>query len=109
MPKLVCIESPWAGLGGGEKAASYLRDCIRDSISRGEFPIASHAIWCVAGGISDSVEANRFRGMSAGMKFIEVCDLVAVYTDHGISQGMRRAIDYAGVCGKPIVARRVGV
>jgi len=41
---LTVIESPWAGLGAGEKAKKYLRNCIRDALARNEIPWASHAM-----------------------------------------------------------------
>lgn len=106
--KLVCIESPWAGLGGGREAALYLRRCIRDSLKRGELPLASHAVFCIAGGIDDNIPELRARGLSAAMRYILAADLVAVYVDHGISQGMKRALDFANANQKIIQARRIG-
>jgi len=106
--KLVCIESPWAGLGGGQEAARYLRRCIRDSVSRGELPLASHAVFCVAGGLDDNVEILRARGLSAALRYILAADMIAVYCDHGISEGMKKAISFAHAHQKIVVARRIG-
>ena len=38
--KLVILESPYAG--DVEANVEYARACVRDSLSRGEAPIASH-------------------------------------------------------------------
>ena len=41
--KLVIIESPYAG--DIEKNVAYARDCVRDSLMRGEAPYASHLLY----------------------------------------------------------------
>lgn len=41
--RLVILESPYAG--NIEKNVAYARACVRDSLSRGEAPIASHLLY----------------------------------------------------------------
>lgn len=45
--RIVVLESPYAG--DIERNTNYARDCMRDSILRGEAPIASHLIYTQAG------------------------------------------------------------
>jgi hypothetical protein len=106
MKKLVCIESPWRNFA---LARPYLSACIRDAVMRGEVPIASHAMFCVASDFNDEVDADRALGLTAARVMIQNCQLVAVYCDHGISEGMRRAMEFAFSINKPVETRRIGL
>jgi len=101
--KRVIIESPYAG--NVERNCAYLRECILDSLSRGEAPFASHAFYTLF--LDDLNPAERKQGMRAGTAWMGVADLVAVYTDKGISPGMEKGIALAEQVGIPIVERRL--
>jgi hypothetical protein len=103
---LVIIESPYAG--DVERNLRYLRACLRDSLMRGEAPFASHALYTQPGVLDDGVPEERERGMVAGFEWGAVATCVAVYTDAGISMGMRRGIERAREAGQPVVARSIG-
>lgn len=55
--RLVIIESPFAG--DVEKNTRYARACVRDSLLRGEAPIASHLLYTQGGILNDDVPAER--------------------------------------------------
>lgn len=104
---LVVIESPWAGLGAGEKAKKYLRACIRDSLARDELPWASHAMLAWTEALYETDDEQRAEGIEVNKRMVLRADLIAVYTDHGISAGMAVAIRYARMHGKKVAERRI--
>jgi len=91
--KLVVIESPYAG--DIEAHVEYARKCVRDSLKRGEAPIASHLLYTQPGILRDEVPGERSWGMNAGHMWIPKADLLAVYTDKGTSKGMSWGIGIA--------------
>lgn len=107
-PPLVVIESPWAGLGAGERAANYLRQCIRDSLARGEIPWASHAMLAATRALYEEDEDQRHEGLEVNKAFIlHYATLVVFYTDHGMSPGMALARRWAGIHGKTTEERTI--
>lgn len=105
MTRLVIIESPYAGnVTDNER---YARAALRDSILRGECPIASHLLLTQPGILRDDVPAEREQGIEAGLAWYRVADLCALYIDNGISPGMRRAIDRARFYGVAVEERRL--
>jgi hypothetical protein len=102
----VVIESPYAG----DVALNlrYLRACMRDCILRGESPYASHALLTKDGVLDDDVPAERALGIRAGFAWRDVADATVVYTDLGMSTGVRAGIDDAITKGRPIEYRSFG-
>lgn len=89
--KRVIIESPYHGTRRQmRKNYEYALACIRDSLSRGEAPLASHVLYDSI--LDDHKKDERVTGMSAGFAWGEVANLVAVYIDNGISPGMEVGI-----------------
>ncbi len=101
--RLVIIESPYAG--DVERNTEYARLCVRDSLARGEAPIASHLLYTQPGVLRDEVETERQWGIDAGLAWLAVAELSAVYTDHGISVAMKHGIKVAVDAGVPVVYR----
>lgn len=101
--KRVILESPYAG--ETELNVEYARSCIRDSLSRGEAPIASHLLYTQPGILRDDVTKERQWGIDAGLAWIEVADATVVYTDRGISSGMKYGIQAAERAGRPVEYR----
>jgi hypothetical protein len=101
--RLVVIESPYAG----DVAANvdYARAAIRDSLSKGEAPIASHLLYTQPGVLRDEVEIERQWGIDAGLAWIKVADATVVYTDRGMSRGMEYGIAAARAAGRPVEFR----
>jgi hypothetical protein len=100
---LVVILSPYAG--DVEKNVEYARDCMRESLKRGEHPYAVHLLMPQV--LDDAVPAQREEGMAVGWSWMAHADLVAVYTDRGISSGMMRDIEEASRLQKLITFRSI--
>lgn len=107
--KLVILESPFAAGNGHtvEENIEYARACVRDSLSRGEAPIASHLLYTQPGILNDDIPQERSWGIRAGLAWKEVAECSVVYTDHGISQGMRYGMEAAIAAGLTVELRRL--
>lgn len=89
--KLVIVESPYAGQV--DLHILYARMCLRDCLLRDEAPFASHLLYTQPGVLLDEKPEDRKLGMEAGWNFMRRADLVAVYSDLGLSEGMNRGIE----------------
>jgi hypothetical protein len=101
--RLVIIESPWAG--DLRKNRNYARKAVRDSLLRGESPIASHLLYTQAGVLKDAVPDERALGIAAGLAWAEVADAQIFYADYGFSIGMLHALKEASKAGVPVEVR----
>lgn len=90
----VIIESPWRPTPYHSQAqhALYLNFCIEDSLTKGEAPFASHLLYTPF--LDDDDVLARGKGIKAGYVWGELADLVAVYSDLGVSAGMKQALDH---------------
>lgn len=102
---IVVIESPFAC--DPEEMTAYARCAVHDSLMRGEAPFASHLLYTQPGVLEDADPREREAGLSAAASFYFAADLVAVYTDYGISDGMRRGIEQAKALGVRVEERQV--
>lgn len=107
MAKLAVIESPWAGLDAGSKAKHYLKQCIRDSLARGEIPWASHAMLAWTEALYEGDEEQRAEGLLVNKKMILKADVVAIYVDKGKSGGMKEAETWARMHGITVEIRNI--
>jgi hypothetical protein len=89
----VILESPYAGLV--DRNISYARLCVRDSLSRGEAPIASHLLYTQDGILDDDMPTERKWGIDAGLAWKNVAEKHVFYIDYGMSTGMEYAEKYA--------------
>jgi hypothetical protein len=103
----VILESPYAG--DVERHVSYARECIRDSLTRGEAPIASHLLYTQPGILDDTVPVERQWGIDAGLAWGSVAQASVVYTDYGISSGMKYGIAAAQARGLPVEFRALHI
>ena len=88
---------------------AYGRACLRDSLMRGEAPMASHLLYTQAGVLDDSNPAERRFGIHAGHAWLRRADAVVVYMDHDISPGMQEGIDSANLMFNiPVEYRSIG-
>jgi hypothetical protein len=101
--RLVILESPYAG--DIERNVTYARTCVRDSLSRGEAPIASHLLYTQPGILCDEIPEERQWGIDAGLAWSGKADATVVYTDNGISRGMEYGIENARLANRPIEYR----
>jgi hypothetical protein len=98
--QLVIVESPYRSdnLDKRRENVLYARECIKDSISRGEAPFASHLLYTQEGILNDMNADERAKGIELGFNWLLKADLVTVYIDRGISvgmiKGMRAALEF---------------
>ena len=104
--RLVILESPYAG--DVERNVAYARACVRDSLLRGEAPIASHLLYTQPGILDDAVPLDRHRGIDASLGWYAVAHASVVYTDRGISDGMLSGIEAARRAGLAVEYRALG-
>ena len=103
----VIVESPYAG--DVERNLRYVRACMRDCIvNHGESPYASHALYTQEGVLLDDIYEERMLGINAGFTWRAAAHMTVVYTDLGISTGMKYGIEHAKKIGHPIVYRSLG-
>ena len=88
------VESPFAGSDDiviGENVA-FARLCVRNSLMRGEAPIASHLLYTQSNILDDKDPDERSMGIAAGLAWLDVADRHVFYTDRGWSRGMLGAL-----------------
>lgn len=102
----VIIESPYAG--DVKRNEAYARACMRDCLSRGEAPFASHLLYTQPGVLDDTIPDERTLGVDAGLAWGDVADVVAIYTDLGLSNGMRYGIEKHLFMGRTLEYRNLG-
>ncbi|TCU34118.1 hypothetical protein EV129_113102 [Rhizobium azibense] len=79
-----------------------------DCLERGEAPYASHLLYTQVGVLDDSDPVQRARGIEAGLLWGKHAEATVVYTDRGISGGMRQGIQRAINEGRPVEYRTLG-
>ena len=89
----VIIESPYAG--DIARNTLYARLCLKDSILRGEAPLASHLLYPQV--LDEASPHERELGIQCGLAWLQSLgpDALIIYSDLGISPGMQRAWDIA--------------
>lgn len=102
----VIIESPYTG--NVQANLTYLRACLRDSLARGEAPFASHGLYTQPGVLRDEDPAERAAGINAGFAWRKLATKTVVYTDRGITGGMRYGIEHAKEHGHAVEYRVLG-
>ena len=103
---IVILESPYAGNVGLN--IIYARAAMADSLQRGEAPYASHLLYTQDGVLDDDKPEERRLGMEAGFAFGRAASKVVVYTDLGISSGMKAGIKAHRKKGLKIEKRKIG-
>lgn len=88
----VYIASPFRGptTEATRQNIIYARLCMLDSLEREEAPYLSHLLYTQ---VFAETPQLREAGLLAGDAWRESADLVAVYTDLGVTSGMQRALD----------------
>jgi hypothetical protein len=105
--KLVNLESPYAG--DVEANLQYARACMKDSLLRGEAPIASHLLYTQEGILDDNVPEQRELGIHAGFAWNQKAEATVVYIDRGLSRGMQYGIKNAIASGRPVEYRAIWI
>lgn len=104
MPRLVIIESPYAG--DIEANIEYAKRACLDSWTRGETPFASH-LFCPQF-LDDADEAERQGGIDIGYRWGLHAHLIAFYVDRGWSPGMEAALQHYSGTGVEMEIRWIG-
>lgn len=102
----VVLESPYAG--DVKINTLYARRCMKDCLERGEAPYASHLLFTQEGILDDNKPDERKRGIEAGFLWGQLADKVVVYTDLGVSSGMKLGIERAQKAKQFIEFREFG-
>ena len=103
MMRRVILESPYSG--DIDKHLAYARRCMKDCLARNKSPLASHLLYTQV--LRDDNPSERELGIAAGLTWGAVADATVVYTDHGISDGMRCGMWRAHIEGRPVEYRRL--
>lgn len=99
--KRVILESPFAEFISEshwtrtvEENIKYARLCIRDSLSRGEAPIASHLLYTQEWVLDDLIPHERKWWIDAWLVWKEVADKQVFYIDYWMTRWMLYAEQY---------------
>jgi hypothetical protein len=103
--RLVILESPYAG--DIERNVAYARECMRDSLLRGECPMASHLLYTQPGVLRDDVPEERRLGIDAGLEWGAKAEATVAYVDLGVTPGMDEGLRRAKREGRRIEIRRI--
>ena len=105
--RLVILESPYKAADALtlDRNIAYARTAMRDCLQRGDAPIASHLLYTQPGVLDDDKPTERTLGIEAGLAWGRAAVATVVYTDLGISDGMRIGIARAHAEGRPVFYR----
>ena len=110
--RFVDVETPYTADSEEQirKNLLYARACVRDCLMREEVPFASHLFFTQPGILDDTISEERERGIIAGKLLIESLPAIVtvVYTDLGISRGMRYGIERALENNRTVEYRVIG-
>jgi hypothetical protein len=103
--KRVILESPYVAKTPVQLARNiaYARAAMLDSLSRGEAPMVSHLLYTQV--LDEENSHQRSLGIEAGLAWLSAASKSVVYTDLGISYGMRHGITLAESSGIPVEYR----
>lgn len=107
--RLVILESPFKAADQLtlDRNIAYARAALRDCLFQGDAPVASHLLYTQPGVLDDNAKDQRALGIEAGLAWGRVAEATVVYTDFGISDGMRQGIERAQLEGRPIIYRKL--
>lgn len=107
MKPIVIIESPYRGRTEADRLrhVAYAVAAVRDSIDRGELPIATHLYIASTNVLDDAHEGERAKGIGLGHFYRRHAKLTALYLDLGKTPGMDEAIQDAAEAGCPVETR----
>ena len=89
-----------------ERNMRYLKRATLDSLRRGEAPFASCLVYLQV--LDDAKPEERKLGIAAGLEWAASADLVVIYADHGVSEGMTLGIVRHEQNGIEIQYRHIG-
>lgn len=104
---LVIIESPWKASSVSEQLRNrnYALKCMKDSISKGEAPYASHLLYTQI--LKEENMEERNLSIDLGLQWGEKATKTVVYQDLGITSGMNYGIRNAIRLGREVEYRNI--
>ena len=69
----------------------YARACLKDSLRRGEAPLASHLLYTQV--LDDGSSFDRSLGINAGLIWGDLAEYAVIYIDRGVTPGMGMGIN----------------
>lgn len=101
----ILIESPFSAPTMPKLVhnVQYALLAVRDSLSRGEAPYASHLFYTQM--LDDNNAVERQHGIDAGLTIGHYAQQSAVYNDFGISSGMEYGIKTAKDANRQVITR----
>lgn len=107
--RLVILESPYGNQNPREVEENirFARACMRDCLKRGEAPYASHLLYTQGGVLDDCIPEERTLGIEAGLAWGDRADATVVYTNRGLSVGMKLGIARAEAAKRPVEFREL--
>lgn len=103
--RLVIIETPYTG--DMHAQLDYAKACMKDSLLRGEAPIAGHLLYPQPGILDDQSPDEQELWLTSRLAWANAAHLSAVYVDRGISPGMEQGIAAALNAGVPVSFRNI--
>ena len=106
----VIIESPYRATEtvSFEEHEAYAKRCMKDSLSKGEAPFASHLLYTQSGVLNDLIDEERELGIDAGFSWRKPAAKTIFYMDYGMSPGMIIGLEHAKLAGHEIEYRTIG-
>ncbi len=107
--KRVILETPYKGKDwlNTKENIRFARLCMRDCLTRGEAPYASHLLYTQEGVLDDKIVGERKLGMEAGFEWKSVGDSSVVYINRGISIGVQLGIRKSITLGQKFEYRKL--
>jgi hypothetical protein len=106
--KLAVIECPFGteDTSMRDQYERYAKKCIQDSLKRGEAPFAGQLLYSNL--LNDRVQSEKDIILVSHLSWIAVADVIAIYTDMGLSASMQMAINVAMIKNKRLEYRSIG-
>lgn len=102
-PRCVCVETPFRG--NVPLNVLYADACQLDCLQRGEAPFMGHLQYPRV--LNDADPHDRAHGIEAHLAWLRRADAVVIYSDLGITDGMKQAIALAREIGLPFQYRQL--
>lgn len=108
--KRVIVESPFKGNDYSDEETNrfYAKLCMAYCLFINEAPFASHILYTQEGILDDKNSKEWDLGIRAGFSWHAMADRMAVFTDLGITPGMKLGIQNAFEIGLEIQYRTLG-
>lgn len=115
MKTLVILETPYSpksfpDMDPGsclKRNIQFAQMCMRDSLLRNEAPFMSHLLYTQENVLDDNNLYERMLGIDAGLDWGSCAESTIVYTNLGITSGMKYGIKSAETLGRPIYYREL--